>query len=132
MTERGTDSLSDSRNGINHDTVPERRMYCLNFGTAAEQCACCTYVTCVAQENRVIAVTYETISNAGMPNRNIVPFFLYAVFRARTPAKNAVQLYFNIAHSPVHVSSYTHRRVRMFLIKMRHSLYLHSYHYPRS
>lgn len=39
--------------------------------------------TRVAQENRVIAVTYETISNAGMPNRNIVPLLVRRPRRMR-------------------------------------------------
>jgi len=121
VTKRITEALSDGQNGINHR---ERRTYCLNFETAVEQRACCTYVTCVA---------HETISNAGMPNRNIVPLFLYAAPCAR-PRRMQFRC---ISISRVRplccaVRPYTclHGRVCLLPIKMRHGLYLHSY--PRS
>jgi len=58
-------AASDDRNGINH-AAAERRTYCFcNLETAAaprRSMHARTYITRVAQENRVIAVTYETIS----------------------------------------------------------------------
>jgi hypothetical protein len=57
-------ATSDDRNGINH-AAAEGRTYCFNLETATaprRSMHARTYITRVAQENRVIAVTYETIS----------------------------------------------------------------------